>query len=88
MLNYNYQNKGQEAIKSCLDMGLKSLYDQLKQFMNQDNSGLTKSSLSDLSEKIDSQMVKLQNNLHKDFCKEIQACSCKALYSISLKDWG
>ncbi|XP_047979026.1 putative recombination initiation defects 3 [Salvia hispanica] len=69
-------NKGQEAIKSCLDMGLKSLYDQLKQFMNQDNSGLTKSSLSDLSEKIDSQMVKLQNNLHKDFCKEIQAFSC------------
>ncbi|KAG6434330.1 hypothetical protein SASPL_105955 [Salvia splendens] len=50
-------SKGQEAIKSCLDMGLKSLYDQLKQFMNQDNSGLTKSSLSDLSEKIDSQMA-------------------------------
>ncbi|KAL1546280.1 putative recombination initiation defects 3 [Salvia divinorum] len=74
-------NKGQEAIKSCLDMGLKSLYDQLKQFMNQDNSGLTKSSLSDLYEKIDSQMVKLQNDLHKDFCKEIQAfyCSMKML---------
>ncbi|KAG6437705.1 hypothetical protein SASPL_102631 [Salvia splendens] len=50
-------NKGQEAIKSCLDMGLKSLYDQLKQLMNQENSGLTKSSLSDLSEKIDSQMA-------------------------------
>ncbi|XP_057780537.1 putative recombination initiation defects 3 isoform X2 [Salvia miltiorrhiza] len=69
-------NKGQEAIKSCLDMGLKSLSDQLKQIMNQESLGLIKSSLSDLSEKIESQMVKLQKDLHKDVCKEIQAISC------------
>lgn len=68
-------SKGQLDIKSGLDMTFKSLSDQLKQIMTQENSGLIMSSLSALSEKIDCQMVKLQNDLHKDFCKEIQAIS-------------
>ncbi|KAH6789456.1 hypothetical protein C2S51_004462 [Perilla frutescens var. frutescens] len=74
-------SKGQENIKSCLDFGLKSLSDQLKQIMTKENSGLIMSSLSVLSEKIDSQMVKLQNDLHKDLCKELQAISCSVKMS-------
>lgn len=76
------QSKVQEDIKTCLDMGLKSLSEQLKQILNQENSGEIVSSLSALSEKIDTQMVKLQNGLHKDFSKEIQACVCKILYGL------
>ncbi|KAI3444535.1 hypothetical protein Pfo_001200 [Paulownia fortunei] len=66
-------SKGQEDIKTCVNMGLKSLSEQLKQIMNQENLREIISMLSALSEKIDTQMVKLQNDLHKDFCKEIQA---------------
>lgn len=59
---------------------MKSLSEQLKQILNQENSGQIISSLSSLSEKIDTQIVKLQNGLHNDFFKEIQACLCKTLY--------
>ncbi|KAL3649556.1 hypothetical protein CASFOL_005959 [Castilleja foliolosa] len=65
--------KVQEDIKACL----KSVSDQLKQIKNKEKSGEIISSLSSaLSEKIDTRMVKLQNDLHMDFCKEIQAISC------------
>ncbi|KAK6162331.1 hypothetical protein DH2020_002172 [Rehmannia glutinosa] len=50
-------SKGQEDIKTCLDMGLKSLSDQLKQIVNQENLGEIISKLSALSEKIDTQMA-------------------------------
>ncbi|KAK4418622.1 putative recombination initiation defects 3 [Sesamum alatum] len=72
-------SKGQEDIKTCLDMGLNSLSDQLKQIVNQENSGEIISMLSTLSEKIDTKMVKLQDDLRKDFCKEIQAISCSIM---------
>ncbi|KAL8499994.1 hypothetical protein ACS0TY_019839 [Phlomoides rotata] len=69
-------SKGQEDMKTCLDMGMKSLSEQLRQILNQKNSGQIISSLSALSEKIDTEMVKLQNGLHKDLFQEIQAISC------------
>ncbi|PIN22833.1 hypothetical protein CDL12_04429 [Handroanthus impetiginosus] len=68
-------SKGQEDIKTRLDVGLKSVSDQLKQIKNQENLGEIIPMLSALSEKIDTQMVKLQNNLHQEFCKEMQAMS-------------
>ncbi|XP_020552535.1 protein PAIR1 isoform X2 [Sesamum indicum] len=57
-------SKGQEDIKTCLDKGLNSLSREII------------SMLSALSEKIDTKLVKLQDDLHKHFFKEIQAISC------------
>ncbi|XP_051147292.1 putative recombination initiation defects 3 [Andrographis paniculata] len=65
----------QEDIKTQLDMGLKSVTDQLKQIMNQEMLGDVVSMLSSLSEKIDTQLHKFQNELHNKFCKEIQEIS-------------
>ncbi|KAL6569522.1 hypothetical protein OROMI_014036 [Orobanche minor] len=69
-------SKGQEDIKTCLDIGLKSVSEQLKKIVNQENFGEIISNLSALSEKYDTQMLKLQNDLQMDFHKEIQAMSC------------
>ncbi|KAL7121376.1 hypothetical protein ACP275_02G178400 [Erythranthe tilingii] len=74
--------KGQEDIRSCLEMGLKSLSDQVKQIIDQESPREIISMLSALTEKIDSQMVKLQNDIHKDFCQEIQAMSSSMKTSI------
>ncbi|KAL6494021.1 hypothetical protein OROGR_031930 [Orobanche gracilis] len=69
-------SKGQEDIKTCLNIGLKSVSEQLKKIVNQENFEELISNLSALSEKYDTQMLKLQNDLQMDFHKEIQAMSC------------
>lgn len=62
--------------------------EQLKKMVNQDNFGEIISNLSALSEKYDTQMLKLQNDLQMDFHKEIQACVYKHLSIGSLEDNG
>lgn len=59
MFDYTNHSKGQEDIKTFLDMGMRSLSEQLKQVQNQENSGQKISCLSVVSEKIDTKMVKL-----------------------------
>lgn len=60
-------------------MGLKSLSHQVKEIINQENLGGIVSMLSALTEKIDTQMVKLQDDIHKDFCKEMQVYVCRKM---------
>ncbi|XP_075475865.1 putative recombination initiation defects 3 [Primulina tabacum] len=70
-------SKGQEDIKTRLDLGLTSVSDRIKQSKsNQENYREIFSMLSSLSEKIDTQMTKLQHNLFKNFNKDMQACMC------------
>ncbi|GER45248.1 basic-leucine zipper transcription factor family protein [Striga asiatica] len=76
-------SKGQEDIKMCLDVGLKSMTDQLKQKVNQESLEPIVSNISALSEKFETRLVKLQNDLHMDFCKEIQACAMSCSMMIS-----
>ncbi|CAA0820768.1 putative recombination initiation defects 3 [Striga hermonthica] len=76
-------SKGQEGIKLCLDVGLQSLSDQLKQKVNQENLEAMISHISALSDKFETVMMKLQNDLHMDFCREIQACAMSCSMMIS-----
>lgn len=69
---YGNQNKGQEDIKASVDGGFKYLSDQLKQNINQENFKDIFSVISALSEKFDTQIMKLQNYLHETFTKEIK----------------
>lgn len=71
---YGNQNKGQEDIKASVDGGFKYLSDQLKQNINQENFKDIFSVISALSEKFDTQIMKLQNDLHETFTKEIKVC--------------
>ncbi|CAA0842577.1 Unknown protein, partial [Striga hermonthica] len=64
--------KGQEDIKMCLDVGLKSMIDQLMQQVKHYSLETIVSNISAISEKFETRLVKLQNDLHMDFCKEIQ----------------
>ncbi|KZV37417.1 hypothetical protein F511_01285 [Dorcoceras hygrometricum] len=67
-------NKGQEDLKTRLDLGLTSVSDRIKQSKgNQENCTEIFSMLSALSEKIDTQMINLQQNLFKNFSKDMQA---------------
>ncbi|XP_022865661.1 protein PAIR1 [Olea europaea var. sylvestris] len=69
-------NKGQEDIKASVDGGFKYLSDQLKQNINQENFKDIFSVISALSEKFDTQIMKLQNYLHETFTKEIKTMAC------------
>ncbi|KAL2461567.1 putative recombination initiation defects 3 [Abeliophyllum distichum] len=68
--------KGQEDIKAGVDGGFKSLSDQLKQNINQENFKEIFSLISALSEKFNTQIMKLRSDLHETFTKEIQAMAC------------
>ncbi|CAA3032230.1 Hypothetical predicted protein [Olea europaea subsp. europaea] len=68
-------NKGQEDIKAGVDGGFKSLSDQLEKNINQEDIKEIFSMISALSEKFDTQIMKLQSDLQKTFIKELQACN-------------
>lgn len=74
LLVYGKQNKGQEDIKAGVDGGFKSLSDQLEKNINQEDIKEIFSMISALSEKFDTQIMKLQSDLQKTFTKELQAC--------------
>lgn len=74
LLVYGKQNKGQEDIKAGVDGGFKSLSDQLEKNINQEDIKEIFSMISALSEKFDTQIMKLQSDLQKTFIKELQAC--------------
>ncbi|XP_075479337.1 putative recombination initiation defects 3 [Primulina tabacum] len=80
-------SKGQEDIKTRLDLGLTSVSDRIKQSKsNQENYREIFSMLSSLSEKIDTQMTKLQHNLFKNFSKDMQAIACNMKKFIQLQE--
>ncbi|XP_073142099.1 putative recombination initiation defects 3 [Henckelia pumila] len=80
-------NKGQEDIKTRLDLGLTSVSDQIKQSKsNQENYREIFSMLSALPEKIETQMTKLQHNLFKNFSKDMQAIACNMKKFIHLQE--
>lgn len=57
-----------------MDIGFKSLADQVRQITKQENFGEIISKLSTISEIIDNKMVTLCNDIYKDFHEEIQVC--------------
>ncbi|KAL5792387.1 hypothetical protein ACOSP7_000981 [Xanthoceras sorbifolium] len=69
-------NKRQEDIKASLDGGLKSLSDQVRKDIYQDQFKKIFLMLSILPEQIEASLMKLQIELCNIFAKEMQAMSC------------
>ncbi|KAL5863495.1 hypothetical protein ACOSQ3_001009 [Xanthoceras sorbifolium] len=69
-------NKRQEDIKASLDCDLKSLSDQVRKNIYQDQFKKISLMLSTLPEQIEASLMKLQIELCNIFAKEMQAMSC------------
>ncbi|KAL5859708.1 hypothetical protein ACOSQ4_001004 [Xanthoceras sorbifolium] len=69
-------NKRQEDIKASLDGDLKSLSDQVRKNIYQDQFKKISLMLSTLPEQIEASLMKLQIELCNIFAKEMQAMSC------------
>ena len=66
------QNKGQEDLKASLDVGIKSMSEQLRKNENQDKLQEMFLVLSALPEKIEASLLSSQNN--SSFINEMQVC--------------
>ncbi|KAL6126180.1 hypothetical protein ACLB2K_074231 [Fragaria x ananassa] len=69
-------NKGQEDLKASLDVGIKSMSEQLRKNENQDKLQEMFLVLSALPEKIEASMLSSQNNIHSSFINEMQKLLC------------
>nr|XP_011469013.1 PREDICTED: protein PAIR1 [Fragaria vesca subsp. vesca] len=69
-------NKGQEDLKASLDVGIKSMSEQLSKNENQDKLQEMFLVLSALPEKIEASVLSSQNNIHSSFIKEMQKLLC------------
>lgn len=68
------QNKGQEDLKASLDVGIKSMSEELRKNENQDKLQEMFLVLSALPEKIEASLLSSQNNIHSSFINEMQVC--------------
>ncbi|KAL6128714.1 hypothetical protein ACLB2K_072069 [Fragaria x ananassa] len=70
------QNKGQEDLKASLDVGIKSMSEELRKNENQDKLQEMFLVLSALPEKIEASLLSSQNNIHSSFINEMQKLLC------------
>jgi len=68
------QNRGQEDIRATLDVGLKSINEQLSKVAQQENLQQILSEVSSLPERVDTSTQKRNEELYKCLSRDLRAC--------------